>query len=102
MQDVLAHRQSVQGQLSQRFDSDEHAISDVLSLIDEAKSTIELFDDGKEVYGSIYESECVVQRVRQKPNSSEYFAITCFVNNDEDLEFTKAFESLQGFNLFWN
>lgn len=86
--------------VSRAGDAREQPEDDFLSLVDEARRSIELFDDGNKLHDSICESERVIRNIREKLDRSEHFTITCHFNKDEELRFTSAFETHDRVSIF--
>lgn len=64
-----------------------------LELLDEARSSMIIYDDGDKVAGSIYMSPRILESVKGKLDSDPEFQMRCLFNFDEpELVFRKALE----------
>ncbi len=74
------------------INDDDHAIAALLELVQEAKETLEVLDDGNNVPESVYNQETVVEALRHKLRHTSELEVTCYFNEDEDLLFRREFE----------
>lgn len=73
-----------------QFNDDESAIDKVIPLVEEAEVSLEIYDDGDDFTGSMYNNDAFVQSVIQKLDKNKEFVVECLFNeNEEDLLFTK-------------
>ena len=60
---------------------DVEAVQVVLDLLDEAKTEIVIYDDGDTAKGSLYQSEEVVQAIKNKIKEFPAFKVRCVLNS---------------------
>ena len=60
--------------------SDEAAVEQFITLLGEAERSMVVHDDGNKMDGSIYESEAVIDAVRQKLEKDQGFRLSCHFN----------------------
>lgn len=70
-----------------QLNNDASAIERVLPLVEEAKEVIEIYDDGDNFEGSMYNDKSFVDAMEDKVKTSD-IRIQCLFNEDEDLLFT--------------
>ena len=71
---------------------DTGALNSVLWLIEEARDSLEIFDDGNRMTESIYEQQRLIDALREKLDTHPDFRVTCFFNDSaRDLRFRRAF-----------
>lgn len=71
--------------------SDQAAVEQFIALLGEAERSMVVHDDGNKMDGSIYESEAVIDAVRQKIAKDGRFRLSCHFNFG-GTRFTKEFE----------
>ena len=80
---------------------DTGALDSVLWLIEEARDSLEIFDDGNRMTESIYEQQRLVDALREKLETHPEFRVTCFFNDQaQDLLFRRAFEGHSQVDVF--
>ena len=60
--------------------SDEAAVEQFVALLDEAETSMVVHDDGNKMDGSIYESDTVIDAVREKIAKHKDFRLSCHFN----------------------
>ena len=63
-----------------------------LEIVGEAQQSVELFDDGSEAEGSIYQNQEVADALREKLDAIPDFRVTCYLNDDKNLLFRRELE----------
>lgn len=79
---------------------DKRALESVLWLISEAQESLEIFDDGNKMDGSIYQEESLAKAVREKLAMAPGFRVICYFNAGEELSFREAFEDEDRVEIF--
>lgn len=69
--------------------SDETAENNFLTLLQDAKESMVVHDDGNKMEGSIYQSRRVIDAVREKLSENARFKLSCYFNFNHDMPFTK-------------
>ena len=72
--------------------SDKTATKNFLALLQDAKESMVVYDDGNKMDGSIYEEDKVIDAVRRKLSENPKFKLSCYFNVDGDMPFTRALE----------
>ena len=72
--------------------SDKAAVENFLALLDDAKESMVVYDDGNKMEGSIYQDDRVIDAVRRKLTENSTFRLSCYFNVNDDMPFTKALE----------
>ena len=70
------------------WNSDETAVEQFIALLDEAKQSMVVHDDGNKMDGSIYQDKRVIDAVRRKLSENERFELSCHFNFDDAMQFT--------------
>ena len=81
------------------WNSDETAVAQFLALLQDAKESMVVYDDGNEMEGSIYQDERVIDAVRKKSSENPEFRLSCYFNFDAAMPFTKALEGQHGVRI---
>ena len=79
--------------------SDETAENNFLTLLQEAKESMVVHDDGNKMEGSIYQSRRVIDAVRGKLSENPRFRLSCCFNFNDDMLFTKELEGHPGVRI---
>ena len=66
-------------------------VSNFIELLDEARTSMVLYDDGNDMDGSVYNDTRVIDAVRRKLRSNPDFGLRCLFNCDDDVKFRKEF-----------
>lgn len=74
------------------WNSDKTAVENFLGLLQDAKESMIVHDDGNKMEGSIYQDDQVIEAVRLKLSENPEFRLSCYFNFDDAMPFTKAFE----------
>ena len=81
------------------WNSDETAESNFLTLLQDAKESMVVHDDGNKMEGSIYQNQRVIDAVHMKLSENPRFRFSCHFNFDDGMPFTKAFEGHPGVRI---
>ena len=79
------------------WNSDETAESNFLTLLQDAKESMVVHDDGNKMEGSIYQNQRVIDAVRTKLSENPRFRFSCHFNFDDAMPFTKASRGIRAF-----
>ena len=71
---------------------DESVASNFIRLLDEARASMIVYDDGNNMQGSPYNDPSVIDAVRSKLRSDPAFELRCLFNSNEPMEFRKELE----------
>ena len=72
------------------WNSNEMAASNFLTLLQDAKDSMVVHDDGNKMEGSIYQNQGVIDAVRTKLSENPRFRLSCHFNFDDAMPFTEA------------
>ena len=81
------------------WNSDKTEVEHFIALLNEAKKSMVVYDDGKKMKGSIYENQEVIRAVRQKLSNNPGFRLSCYFNFDADMPFTKELGKCHGVRI---
>lgn len=70
------------------WNSDETAVEQFIALLDEAKQSMVVHDDGNNMDGSIYHNKKIIDAVRRKLSENERFRLSCHFNFNDAVQFT--------------
>ena len=74
-----------------QINDDDSVVSNFIELLDEAHTSMIVYDDGNDMDGSVYNDSRVIDAVRRKLRSNPDFALQCLFNCDEDVRLRKEF-----------
>lgn len=80
--------------------NDQMAIESALHLLEQSKEKIELYDDGNDVKGSLYNDSRFVRLIREKLYAYPEFEVRCFFNIAGNTLFTRTFVDEERVQLF--
>ena len=69
----------------------ELVVRDFIALLEEARTSMILYDDGNNMVGSLYNDSRVIDAVRSKLRANPDFELQCLFNCNDDVEFRKQF-----------
>ena len=69
----------------------ELVVRDFIALLEEARTSMILYDDGNDMVGSLYNDSRVIDAVRSKLRANPDFELRCLFNCNDDVEFRKQF-----------
>ena len=69
---------------------DDLASTHFIELLNEAKKSMDVYDDGNDMDGSIYKNSEVIDAAVSKMKHYPDFKLTCYFHFDDDLPFTQA------------
>ena len=72
--------------------SDKTAAQNFLALLQDAKESMVVYDDGNKMDGSVYQDDKVIEAVHRKLSENPKFRLSCYFNVDDDMPFTRALE----------
>ena len=75
----------------ERIDDNNSVVSNFVELLDEASSSMILYDDGDDTDGAVYNDSRVIDAVRRKLRSNPDFELPCLFNCNDDVKFRKEF-----------
>lgn len=78
------------------WNSDQTAVKNFLALLQDAKESMIVYDDGNKMEGSIYQDESVINAVRKKLSENPRFRLSCYFNFNDAMPFTEALERHPG------
>lgn len=81
--------------------NDQMAVSSALELLSLSRASIELYDDGNDVEGSLYNSPEMINLVREKLNDNPEFRVNCFFNFEEDTLFKEKFNGEKRVKMYF-
>ena len=81
------------------WNSDHTAVEHFVALLNEAEKNMVVYDDGNKMEGSIYESQEIVEAVRQKLSENPHFRLSCYFNFGDSTLFTEAFAGSPGVQI---
>ena len=81
------------------WNSDETAVEHFVALLDEAKTSMVVHDDGNKMEGSIYENKDVIDAVRRKLSDEPDFQLSCHFNFDDTMPFTRELQGVRGIKI---
>lgn len=92
---------TVSGILTSKGENDDkQALESILWLIAEAQESLEIFDDGNEMDGSIYQEASLTNAIREKLAKTPSFRVVCYFNEEEELLFHEAFKDEDRVRIF--
>lgn len=74
-----------------QINDDDSAVTNFIELLDEARTSMILYDDGNDMAGSVYNDSRVIDAVRSKLRFNPDFELRCLFNCDEGVKFRKEF-----------
>lgn len=74
------------------WNSDKTAEENFLALLEDAKESMVVYDDGNKMEGSIYQDKAIIDAVHLKLSENPNFRLSCYFNFDDNMPFTEAFE----------
>ena len=74
-----------------QINDDDSVVSNFIALLDEARTSMILYDDGNDMAGSVYNDSRVIDAVHSKLQANPDFELRCLFNCDDDVEFRKEF-----------
>ena len=74
-----------------QINDDESVVSNFIALLDEARTSMILYDDGNDMVGSLYNDSRVIDAVHSKLRTNPKFELQCLFNCNDDVEFRKEF-----------
>ena len=74
-----------------QINDDDSVVSHFIELLDEARTSMILYDDGNDMAGSVYNDSRVIDAVHCKLRDNPDFELRCLFNCDDDVEFRKEF-----------
>ena len=80
--------------------TDEQAKDDFMRLIDAAKESIEIFDDGDDMRSSIYQCDEVIAKIKEKLRLVNDFKIECYFNDDKEMLFRSELDNEEGVQIY--
>lgn len=76
-----------------QVNDDDSAVNNFIELLDEARTSMILYDDGNNMDGSVYNDRRVIDAVRSKLRDNPDFKLQCLFNCNEDVLFRNEFAS---------
>ena len=70
---------------------DDSVVRNFIELLDEARNSMILYDDGKNIDGSVYNDRRVIDAVRSKLRVNPDFKLQCLFDCNDDVGFHKEF-----------
>ena len=74
-----------------QINDDDSVVRNFIELLDEASTSMILYDDGNDMEGSVYNDSRVIDAVRRKLESNPDFELRCLFNCNDDVKFRKEF-----------
>ena len=74
-----------------QINDDDSVVSNFIELLDEARTSMILYDDGNDIAGSMYNDTRVIDAVHSKLRHNPDFELRCLFNCDDAVEFRKQF-----------
>ncbi len=74
-----------------RINDDNSVVSNFIELLDEARASMIVYDDGNDMDGAVYNDSRVIEAVRRKLRSNPDFELRCLFNCNDDVKFRKEF-----------
>lgn len=74
-----------------RVNDDDSVVGNFIELLDEAQTSMILYDDGNNMDGSVYNDPRVIDAVRRKLRGNPDFELQCLFNCNDDMGFRKEF-----------
>ena len=74
-----------------RINDDNSVVSNFIELLDEARTSMIVYDDGNDMDGAVYNDCRVIEAVRRKLRSTPDFELRCLFNCNDDVKFRKEF-----------
>ena len=74
-----------------QINDDDSVVSNFIELLDEARTSMIVYDDGNDMAGSVYNDSRVIDAVGRKLRSNPDFELRCLFNCDDDVQFRKEF-----------
>ena len=74
-----------------QINDEDSVVSNFIELLDEARTSMILYDDGNDMDGSVYNDSRVIDAVHRKLRSNPDFGLQCLFNSDDDVKFRKEF-----------
>ena len=81
------------------LNTDNTAVEHLVALLDEAKKSMVVYDDGNKMDGSIYENQEVINAVRQKLSNNPGFKLSCYFNFNDAILFTEELRECCGVQI---
>lgn len=75
--------------------NDDSVVRNFIELLDEARTTMVVYDDGNDMDGSLYNDRRVIEAVRSKLRANPDFQLQCLFNCDHDVKFRKELANEQ-------
>ena len=75
----------------ERINDDNSVVSNFIELLDEARTSMILYDDGNDTDGAVYNDSRVIDAVRRKLRSNPDFELRCLFNCDEHVKLREEF-----------
>ena len=89
----------LQVSITSDWNSDETAVEHFVALLDEAKESMVVYDDGNKMEGSIYGNQEVIKAVRQKLLNNPGFRLSCYFNFNAAMPFTEQLGECHGVQI---
>ena len=74
-----------------RINDDNSVVSNFIELLDEARASMIVYDDGNDMDGAVYNDSRVIEAVRRKLRSNPDFELRCLFNCNDDVKIRKEF-----------
>ena len=74
-----------------RINDDDSVVGNFIELLDEARTSMIVYDDGNDMDGSVYNDSRVIDAVRRKLRSNPDFELRCLFNCNDEVKFRKEF-----------
>ena len=78
---------------------DDSVVSNFIELLDEARTTMVVYDHGNDTEGSLYNDRRVIDAVRSKLRAHPDFQMQCLFNCDHDVKFRKELANEERVNI---
>ena len=75
----------------ERIHGDNSVVTNFIELLDQARTSMIVYDDGNDMDGAVYNDTRVIDAVRSKLQSNPDFELKCLFNCNDDAKFRKAF-----------
>lgn len=75
----------------ERINDDNSVVTNFVELLDEARTSMIVYDDGNDMAGSVYNDSRIIEAVRRKLRSNPGFELQCLFNCDDDVRLRKEF-----------
>ena len=75
----------------ERIHGDNSVVTNFIELLDQARTSMIVYDDGNDMDRAVYNDSRIIDAVRSKLQSNPDFELKCLFNCNDDVKFRKAF-----------